>query len=227
VSKEQSDSPESTKTTLTPAERRRRKQRRSWIPTVVILGVIIAAIAAAGAFQATNPGVDPKVPAGNSSFTLAGLKVVDGAADAQLNVRKPITSASVGLPTNSTKTFGPFSSIALEVDLTGTHGVASIFVDTMKVVTKDGVLRTISTRTHSYGYSDIHNQLQTFTALGITNLQLAAFQNAMPDGVGGPTSHFSLAVGTGSALGVPTHVTVSCNGAKGCDVTTTTTLLTK
>jgi hypothetical protein len=49
----------------------------------------------------------------------------------------------------------------------------------------------------------------------------------MPNGAGGPTSHFSLPFGTGTSLGVPTAVTVSCAGAKGCTVATKTTLLTK
>jgi hypothetical protein len=62
--------------------------------------------------------------------------------------------------------------------------------------------------------------------LGVTNQQMAAFENAMPNGAGGPNSHFTLAVGDGNALGIPTHVVVSCAGAKGCTVATTTTLRT-
>jgi hypothetical protein len=210
----------------TPAERRRRKARRAWIPTVVISAVIAAAVVTAVLLHSANLGRVPAVPTGNSKFTIAGLRVVDGAADAQLDVRKPISAASVGLPGNTVKTFGPFDNIELEVDLTGIHGTASIFVDTMKVATHGGVLTTLSTRTRTDGFAAIHNQLESLTALGLTNLQLAAFENAMPDGAGSPTSHFALVVGVGTALGVPTRIAVSCADAKGCEVTTTTTLRT-
>ncbi len=203
----------------TPAERRLRKKRRGWIPTVVISAVIAAAVVTAVLLHSANLGRVPAVPTGNSKFTIAGLRVVDGAADAQLDVRKPISAASVGLPGNTVKTFGPFDNIELEVDLTGIHGTASIFVDTMKVATHGGVLTTLSTRTRTDG-------LESLTALGLTNLQLAAFENAMPDGAGSPTSHFALVVGVGTALGVPTRIAVSCADAKGCEVTTTTTLRT-
>jgi len=49
----------------------------------------------------------------------------------------------------------------------------------------------------------------------------------MPNGAGGPTSHFDLPFGTGTALGIPTAVRVSCAGPAGCTVSTNTTLLRK
>jgi hypothetical protein len=209
---------------LTPAERRRRKARRAWIPTVIIGGIILLAIAGAIVFQLSGAGKVSKPPVGDSKFNIAGIHVINGAADAQVDVRKPLTAASVGLPANSSKTFGPFSTIKLEVDLVGVHGTESIFVDSMHIVTHNGFVTSLSTTIHDYGYTFIHDQLVAYSVLGVTPLQMAAFEKAMPNGAGDPDSHFTLAVGDGDALGVPTHITVSCDGPKGCTVATTTTL---
>jgi hypothetical protein len=94
----------------------------------------------------------------------------------------------------------------------------------MHIVTSHGAVTSISTTIHDFGFTFIHDQLVDCSVLGITPQQLAAFEDAMPNNAGGPDSHFTLAVGDGDALGVPTHVTVSCDGAKGCTVGTTTVL---
>ena len=212
---------------LTPAERRRRKERRAWIPTIIIAGLIAVAIVVAVVFQVTGAGELISPPPGNSKFNIAGLRVINGAADVQIDVRKPLTAKSVGLPANSSRTFGPFDTIALEVDLTGTTGEKRIFVDSMHVVTRDGLVTSISTSTHDFGYLFIRTQLTSLNVLGLTTKQMAEFQDAMPNGAGDANSYFKLPFGTGNALGVPTAVTVSCAGPKGCTVATKTTLLTK
>ena len=214
------------KPTLTPEERRKRKARRAWIPTIVIGVIIVVAIVVAVVVQVS--GIT-KVPtaSGDSKFNIAGLRVINGAADVQIDVRKPLSASSVGLPANSSKTFGPFDSIQLEVDLVGASGVEKIFVDSMHVVTRHGQVTSISTSTTDSGYLFIRTQLASLNVLGLTTKQMADFENAMPNGAGGPKSHFSLPFGTGKALGVPTAVRVSCAGAKGCTVATKTTLLTK
>lgn len=214
------------KAPLTPAERRRRKQRRAWIPTIVIGAVILVAVVtaislnAAGVFRVTKP------VAGDSKFNIAGIKVIDGAADVQIDVRKPLSTAKVGLPADSKKTFGPFNGVELQVDLVGKTGIQSIFVDSMRVTTGNGFVTSLATTTTGSGFSFIHNQLESMTGLGLTTAQMARFEDAMPNGAGGPSSHFSLPFGTGNALGVPTTVDVRCAGANGCTVTTKTTLLT-
>ena len=222
-----SSDPSAEKPPLTPAERRRRKERRAWIPTIVIGGVILIAIVAAVLFQVGGLGRLVSPPPGNSKFNIAGLRVIDGAADVQIDVRKPLSAKSVGLPANSSKTFGPFNSIELEVDLTGPSGEKRIFVDSMHVVTRNGLVTSISTSTHDYGYLFIRTQLASLNVLGLTPQQMAEFANTMPNGAGDAHSYFKLPFGTGNALGVPTAVTVSCAGPKGCTVATKTTLLTK
>lgn len=221
-----SDPTRKAKPPLTPAERRRRKARRAWIPTIVIAGLIVVAVVVAVLVQVSGVSKVPTVT-GNSKFNIAGLRVINGAADVQIDVRGPLSAASVGLPANSSRTFGPFDTIELEVDLVGTSGVERIFVDSMKVVTKHGKVTSISTSTTDSGYLFIRTQLASLDVLGLTPAQMANFENAMPNGAGGPDSHFSLPFGTGNALGVPTAVRVSCDGAKGCTVSTKTTLLTK
>jgi hypothetical protein len=212
---------------LTPAERRRRRQRRAWIPTFIIAGVIAVAIVAAVMFQLAGAGKLVSPPPGNSKFNIAGLRVINGAADAQIDVRAPLSARSVGLPANSSKTFGPFNDIELEVDLIGTSGTKRIFVDSMHVVTRNGEVTSISTTTRDSGYLFIRTQLASLSVLGLSTRQMADFENAMPSGAGGENSYFSLPFGTGTALGVPTSVTVSCAGPKGCTVSTKTTLLQK
>jgi hypothetical protein len=211
---------------LTAAERRRRTQRRAWIPTVVIGGIILIAVVVAVLFQVTGLGTRLNAH-GDSKFNIAGLRVVNGAADAQIDVRKPLTATSVGLPANSSRTFGPYDGISLEVDLIGTSGTKEIFVDTMQVVTRKGYVTSISTTTRDHGFLFIRTQLASLNTLGLTSKQLANFENTMPNGAGGEDSYFSIPFGTGNALGVPTSVTVSCSGPKGCAVSTKTTLLQK
>jgi hypothetical protein len=211
------------KPALTPAERRRRKERRAWVPTFVIAGVILVAIIAAVLFQVAGVGKLINPPTGTSKFDISGVKVVNGAADALVDVRKTLAAKTVGLPANASRTVGPFDGIELEVDLIGTHGTKRLFVDSMTVVTRNGAVTSISTATHDYGYLFIRSQLTALSVLGLTSKQMAEFQNAMPNGAGDATSHFNLPFGTGDALGVPTAVTVGCDGAKGCTVSTRTT----
>jgi hypothetical protein len=209
------------------AESRRRKAPRAWILTIVIGALILVAIAAALVYQSSSAGKVVALSSGNSKFTIAGLKVINGAADVQIDVRHPLSAKSVGQPANSGRTFGPFKGIQLEVDLVGTHDAASIFVDSMHVVTHNGYVTTISTSTTDSGYTFIRDQIASLNVLGLTTTQMADFENSMPDGAGGPKSYFSLPFGTGTALGIPTTVRVSCAGPKGCTVSTATTLKTK
>jgi hypothetical protein len=211
---------------LTPQERRRRKARRAWIPTIVIGAIILLAIGTAVLFQAEGVFTVPTA-AGNSKFNIAGVKVINGAADVRIDVRKSLPARSVGLPATGTTKVGPFNDIQLEVDLVGTSGEKRLFVDAMAVETRGGQVRTISTDTRGFGFLFIRTQLASLDVLGLTDSQLANFENAMPNGAGDADSFFSLGYGTGNALGVPTAVTVSCAGAKGCTVETKTTLLTK
>jgi Trk-type K+ transport system membrane component len=212
------------KPAMTPEERRRRKARRAWIPTLVIAGVIVVAIAAAVVFQLSGAGKIVAPPPGDSKFNIAGLRVIHGAADAQIDVRGPLTAKSVGLPAYSSKTFGPFDDIQLQVDLVGTHGTESIFVDSMHVITRHGLVTSISTSTTDFGYLFIRSQISSLGVLGLTTKQMALFEDSMPNGAGDANSHFNLPFGTGNALGIPTTVRVSCAGAKGCTVSTNTTL---
>jgi hypothetical protein len=213
----------SDKPALTPAERRRRQERRAWIPSIIFGAIIFGAIVAAVLFQASGVG-KPVAASGDSTFNIAGLKVINGAADAQFDVRKPLSAHVLGLPANSSKTFGPFDGIELEVDLVGTSGTEKIFVDSMHVVTRHGAVISISTTTHDFGYQFIHSQILSLGVLGLTTRQMANFEDAMPNGAGDAHSYFSLPFGTGDALGVPTSVSVSCAGPKGCTVSTKTTL---
>jgi hypothetical protein len=215
------------KPALTPEERRRRKARRAWIPTIVIGALILIAIGAALYYQSSGAGKVVALSSANSKFNIAGLKVINGAADVQIDVRHPLIAKSVGLPDNSTRTFGPFDGIQLEVDLVGVHDTESIFVDSMHVVTRNGYVTTISTSTTNSGYAFIRDQLASLDVLGLTTTQMADFENSMPDGAGGPKSYFTLPFGTGTALGIPTTVKVSCAGPKGCTVATKTTLKNK
>jgi len=194
---------------------------------LIIAGVIAVVVVGAVVFELAGVGKLVGPPPGNSKFTIAGLRVINGAADAQIDVRKPLSAKSVGLPDNSSKTFGPFDDIELEVHLIGTSGTKSIFVDSMHVVTHDGEVTSISTTTRDSGYLFIRTQLASLGVLGLTTRQMANFEDAMPNGAGGENSYFSLPFGTGTALGVPTAVTVSCVGPKGCTVSTRTTLLPK
>ena len=175
------------KPSLTPEERRKRKARRAWIPTIVIGAIIVVAILVAVVVQVSGITTVPTV-SGDSKFNIAGLRVINGAAEVQIDVRKPLTAASVGLPANSSRTFGPFDTIELEVDLVGTSGVEKIFVDSMHVVTKNGQVTSISTSTTDSGYLFIRTQLSSLDVLGLTTKQMADFENAMPNGAGGPRS---------------------------------------
>lgn len=211
---------------LTAAERRRRTERRAWIPTIVIAGVIVVAVVTAVLVQASGIA-RPVVSEGDSNFNIAGVRVINGAADVQIDVRKPLSAKSVGLPANSRRTFGPFDQVQLEVDLVGTTGTKRIFVDSMRVVTKDGYVTTVTTTTHDFGYLFIRSEISSLAVLGLTTRQAVQFENAMPNGAGDDNSHFNLPLGTGNALGVPTSVRIGCAGPKGCTVTTLTTLPTK
>jgi hypothetical protein len=218
---------ESTPTKLTPQERARRKKRRAWIPTGIIAGLIVIAIAVAVVIQLSGSAKPVVEKAGDTTFNKAGIVAMQKDADAQIDVRGPRQASVIDLPANGSTTFGPFSGISTELDLVGTGGIQSLYVDSFRVTTKDNYLTTISTTTQEFSFAGIHGQLEAESVVGITPNQMAAFQNAMPVGAGDPTSFFSLSVGTGTALGVPTTVSVKCAGPSGCAVTTVTKLQSK
>ena len=97
-------------------------------------------------------------------------------------------------------------------------------VDSFRVNTSKNAIRTITTTSREFDFNDLHNELVSDRVVGISNQQMGAFQRSMPNGAGGPNSFFTLKVGTGMALGVPTTVSVVCAGPKGCNVRTVTTL---
>lgn len=213
---------------LTPQERERRKKRRAWIPTGIIGGLIVIAIVVAIAVQNTGSGKPIVLKPGDTIFNKAGVAAMQKDADAQIDVQGPRRASAIDLPANGSTRFGPFPGISAELDLVGTHGtIQSLFVDSFRVTTRDDYITTISTTALEFGFAEIHEQVEEESIVGITTNQMAAFENAMPVGAGGPNSFFTLSIGTGTALGVPTTVTVKCSGPKGCAVTTVTRLQTK
>lgn len=210
----------------TSAQRSQRRNRAAWIVTGVIGGLIVVAIVIAVVVHASGAGKTVVLGPGDTHFTKAGIAKMDKGADAQITVTGPRRASDVQLPANATKTFGPYSGIATELDLIGKHGDDSLFVDTFTVTTKNDYITRIATTTKEFDYTDLHDQLEAVGVVGISTNQMAAFENAMPAGAGGPTSHFNLVVGTGYDLGIPTKVAVKCEGAAGCNVTTVTTLTT-
>lgn len=208
----------------TAADRARRRNRASWIVTAVIGAIIVVAIVIAVAVHASGQGKTVVLGPGDTHFTKAGIAKMTRGADAQIDVIGARPASAVQLPADGSRTFGPFENIEAELDLVGKHGIDSLFVDTFTVKTSDDLIRTISTKTAAYSYTDIHNALENDVVVGISPRQMAAFENAMPNGAGDPSSHFSLVVGTGYDLGVPTKVAVKCAGVAGCTITTLTTL---
>jgi hypothetical protein len=209
---------------LTQQERRRRKARRAWIPTGIIAGLIVVAIIVAIVVQNGGSGKPVVETAGDTRFNAEGVASILKDADAQIDVRGPRPASAIDLPANSSKNFGPFNGISAELDLVGTNGIQSLYVDSFRITTRDNLLTTISTTSTEFGFAEIHDQLEAESVVGITTKQMAAFENAMPVGAGGPKSFFTLKLGTGTALGIPTRVSVTCAGPKGCTVTTLTTL---
>ena len=213
---------------LTPQERARRKARRAWIPTAVIGVLIVVAIIVAITVQNSGTGKPVVLEPGDTVFNAAGIAKMQKDADAQIDVRGVRSASAVHLPANGNSKFGPFPGISAELDLVGVHGtIQSLFVDSFRVITKNDSIAKITTTAQEFSFTGIHNQVQEESVVGITPKQVAAFENAMPVGAGGPASHFHLKVGTGMALGVPTTVAVACDGPKGCTVTTVTTLQTR
>jgi hypothetical protein len=212
---------------LTPQERERRKKRRAWIPTAVIGGLILIAIVIALAVQDSGSGKTVVLKPGDTTFNRAGIAAMQRDADAQIDVEGPRRASAIDLPANGSTKFGPFPGISTELDMVGTGGIDSLYVDSFRVTTKYDYLTTISTTTQEFSFAEIQDQLEAESVVGITNTQMAAFENAMPVGAGDPTSFFSLLVGTGTELGVPTTVSVKCSGPNGCAVTTVTKLKSK
>ena len=205
-------------------ERRRRQARRAWIPTGIIGALIVGAIIVAIVLNAGG-GAKPVIASrGFTHFDNAGLAAIQRSADAQVDVRGVRTATSIGLPRDGSTKLGPFSGVSMELDLVGTHGTRSLYVDSFRVNTAGNTLRTISTSSKEFSFADIHTELKSDAVVGVSNQQMAAFQDSMPNGAGGPDSFFTLPVGTGRALGVPTAVSVTCAGPKGCTVRTVTTL---
>src|SRR6202012_6169447 len=129
---------------------------------------------------------------GDTHFTKAGIAKMYKGADAQIDVVGVRQASAINLPANAKKTYGPFSGIAAELDLVGKHGVDSLFVDSFTVTTTNNVITSITTSTKEFDYTDLHQHLEAVVVIGISNKQMAQFEDFMPAGVGAPLLHFSL-----------------------------------
>jgi hypothetical protein len=211
-----------TKPELTPAQLARRKQLRGWIPAGIF--VVLIAVVAVITIQLTSNGLGKHVAVlpGVSHFTAKGIKNINATHTVRFDLRRlPLSTEAIQLAPDTSKTFGPYDPAYAELDILTPGGPTSLFVGSFTVSSRGGVLASITTDSPEPDFASMHSQLYSEANVGLSKAQLGAFMNAVP-APGKSGSVFSLTVGTGTALGAPTTVSVVCKGAAGCDIKSVT-----
>ena len=205
---------------LTPAERARRRERRKWIPAVIALALIVAVGIVTAVLVRNGLGRHVDVLPGVSHFTQKGIANINETNAARFDLRKvPLDTRAIRLAPDGDRSFGPYTPAYAELTFVTKGGPLTLYVGSFHVISQGGMLTEITTQTHDPDFASMHTDLYQIAAVGVSKRQLGAFMNAVPV-PGKHGSVFSLKVGSGSALGVPTTVSASCAGAKGCDIRT-------
>ncbi|HEY4268961.1 MAG TPA: hypothetical protein VGM94_12295 [Galbitalea sp.] len=209
-----------TRQPMTAAERARRRQRRAWIPAVVALAVIAIVGVVTATLVGNGLGKHVAVIPGVSHFTPKGIRNINETNSAKFDLRAvPLDTRAIQLAPDGDKKFGPYGDAYAELTFVTKSGPLSLYVGSFRVISQGGLLTRITTDTHEPDFSTMHTDLYQIANVGITKAQFGAFMKAIPV-PGKHGSVFTIRVGSGTALGVPTTVSASCAGAQGCDVRT-------
>ena len=188
----------------------------------MILLVIVAVVTIQ--LKSNGLGRHVAVLPGVSHFTVRGIRNINATNTASFDLTHlPLSTQAIELAPDGSRKFGPYDPAYAELDILTPSGPTALFVGSFTVRSRGGVLTSIATDSFEPDFASMHSQLYSESNVGLTKKQLGAFMTAIPV-PGKAGSVFNLTVGTGTALGAPTTVSVVCRGVKGCNVRTITRL---
>jgi hypothetical protein len=197
---------------------------RSWIPSFIIVGILLAGASVAVVVQLQGIGHPRTLPPavgdhGYSKFDDAGMRYISDTRKVWIDLRSlPMSAASLKLPASDTVSIGPREGVDEYFGLYGNGTPVQLPVESIQVVTKSGLLDHVEAIVESHGYfADVREALEGARAYGIDDEQIESFiQTATKLNRAGTA--FSKTVGPGDALGPPITVKIECEVSSDCRV---------
>jgi hypothetical protein len=205
----------------TVEEVRRRRAIRSWIPSGIIAVILLVIIVVAISLQLQGLGqprtLPPAVAAhGYSKFDDEGLRYISDTQTVWFDLRnKPMFAAALKLPADGTTTIGSRELIYNYLGLYGNDTAIKLPIDSLKITTAAGRVKTIDALVVDGGFNDVRAGLEAAGAYGLDSTATDAFiaQALQNNRAGDP---YQRTLGPGTALGVPISVTVKCATSNSC-----------
>ncbi len=215
--------------TLSHEQLRRRKAIRSWIPAIVLLIVIAAALTVAVMTRTTNVGAAPTAAPpnavtakGTSLFTPAGLAYINDTRKVSIDARElPIQAEPLGLNASDTLTVAPPTEGVYEyLTVIGSDGGARLMGTSIDIVTDNGIVASaaIADSTRFLNYRDSQALFRERSdRFGIPAEQLDGFVPAAAEALK-EKRNYSYSIHTDDALGVGLTVTAECSSDSICQI---------
>ena len=215
--------------TLSHEQLRRRKTIRSWIPAVVLLVVIVAALAVAVMARTTNVGVAPTAAPptavtaeGTSLFTPAGLAYINDTRKVSIDARQlPIEAEPLGLDASGTLTIVPPTEGTYEyLTMIGPDGGTRLVGSSIEITTEGGsvtgasITDSIRLMTYRETQALFRERVERFA---IPAEQLDGFASAAA-GALKDNRDYTYGIRTDDALGVGLTVTAECSSDSTCQI---------
>jgi hypothetical protein len=214
---------------LSHEQLRRRKTIRSWIPAVVLLVVIVAALSVAVMARSMNVGAAPTAAPptavtadGTSLFTPAGLAYINDTRKVSIDARElPIEAEPLGLEASGTLTIAPPTEGIFEyLTVIGPGGGTRLVGTSIDITTEDGFVTgaSISDSIRSLTYRDTQALFRERAEhFAIPPAQLDGFVDAAAD-ARRDNRDYTYSIQTDDALGVGLTVTAECSSESICRV---------
>lgn len=203
---------------------RKRKVRRAWIPSIIIVLVLAGAAGVSLAVMGQGVGqprtAPPAVAAnGYSRFDDAGQRYISDTRRVWVDLRKtPIAVGPLDLPAESSLQFGPRQGVSYYLGLYGADGPIRSDIDSVALRTEGGYLTRITVNAApAVSFGALEGAMAQATAYGISEADIAT---VLDEGrvLNREGKGYSREIGPGTTLGVPVTAKVSCDTKQSCSL---------
>ncbi len=210
------------------ARDRRRKIILGWVPSVVIVAILIAGVVASIAVGSNTQKAETAPVAvsatGASRFDQAGLAYIARTRVLRFDIQELASPSRLGLPADAVTTVGPFESLPLTLEFSGKGASVDTAVTSVRIVTASGSVTRISSTAQTIGgFRGLSVGLAAASGFGVDESAISAFLDLARsrNRSGQP---YSRTLGPGLAVGVPVSVRVACASAGSCTIGYTASL---
>ncbi len=212
------------------AEASRRRERRGWLPSVVILAILIAAGVVTAlvlqGVQSIRSAPTALGPNGSSTFGPAGIKYIERTRTVRVDLSGSTPSAAtLGLTPNGTVTVRPSQTLVSTLRLAGDGTATETPIDSVEITTRAGAISVVRWSTPaSIGFADLSSALLDSTAFGVDPAAIDAVLTGVRVANRQGTA-YSHTFAPATALGSSVTISVRCLSASACSASYVATLM--